>query len=237
MSYQKQDQYNDIYKGFFFTRVKQTVYKWWCVVYKPVYKLTHHGYWPPEKEPGYVPPKQNDTSVTPEQTTSQETSSAIPATQTATQDFSSPTPVTQTAAQQTSSVMSATQTATQETSSAEAAQIANQILQERQNNINQTISLHTDSSSAESVWDDSVDTSGMSEESVDLAKEIMARLAREAAEDEAKKQAQIEKAKREAEERARLEEIMRSNKIDINQYIEAGKASRPPEVDIGDEPD
>lgn len=210
MSYQKQDQYNDIYKGFFFTRVKQTVYKWWCVVYKPVYKLTHHGYWPPEKEPGYVPPKQDNTS-------------AMPATQTANQE--------------TSSAMPATQTANQDTSSAEATQMANQILQERQNNINETVSLHTDSPSAENVWDDSVDTSGMSEESVDLAKEIMARLAREAAEDEAKKQAQIEKAKREAEEKARLEEIMRSNKIDINQYIEAGKASRPPEIDIGDEPD
>lgn len=224
MSYQKQDQYNDIYKGFFFTRVKRTVYKWWCVVYKPVYKLTHHGYWPPEKEPGYVPPKQDDTSV-------------MPDTRAANQEASSAIPDTRMANQETSSAIPDTRTANQEIPSAEATQMANQILQERQNNINQTISLHMDSSSQENVWDDSVDTSGMSEESIDLAKEIMARLAREAAEDEAKKQAQIEKAKREAEEKARLEEIMRSNKIDINQYIEAGKASRPPEVDIGDEPD
>lgn len=51
----------------FFVRAKQTVYKWWCVVYKPVYKLTHNGYWPNEKEPGYKPPvedkKQKDLAA------------------------------------------------------------------------------------------------------------------------------------------------------------------------------
>ncbi len=39
----------------FYTRTKQTVYKWWCVIYKPVYKLFHKGYWPDEKEPYYTP--------------------------------------------------------------------------------------------------------------------------------------------------------------------------------------
>ncbi len=43
----------------FFYKAKQTVYKWWCVIYKPVYKLTHHGYWPAEKEPYYVPPQES----------------------------------------------------------------------------------------------------------------------------------------------------------------------------------
>lgn len=48
--------------GTFFYNIKRTVYKWWCVVYKPVYKLTHHGYWPQEKEPYYIPPqKPGDT--------------------------------------------------------------------------------------------------------------------------------------------------------------------------------
>lgn len=49
---------NDYYNNNFFTRVKRTVYKWWCVVYKPVYKLVHHGEWPDTKEPGYLAEKQ-----------------------------------------------------------------------------------------------------------------------------------------------------------------------------------
>lgn len=193
MSHNRKTQYddNDIYKGFFFTRVRQTVYKWWCVVYKPVYKLVHHGNWPEEKEPGYVPPKKDD----------------------ATSDF--------------------------------AAQMADNIMHEKQGNVNEIISNQVntantqnaapvqnestasdDSSTAINGWDDSVDTSGMADECVDLAKEIMERLAREAAEDEAKKQAEIDKAKQAAAEKERLEEIMRSNKVDISQYIEEGRAQQ-----------
>lgn len=197
MSNNRQAPYDDgdIYKGFFFTRIKQTVYKWWCVIYKPVYKLMHHGNWPEEKEPGYVPPKKDEP----------------------TSDF--------------------------------AAQMAEKIMHEKQDAIAETIAqqMHTantqnaapvqndstasdDSSTVTNGWDDSVDTSGMSTESVDLAKEIMERLAREAAEDEAKKQAEIDKARQSAAEKERLEEIMRSNKVDISQYIEKGRAQahQPP---------
>lgn len=39
-----------MYDNFLF-RAKRTVYKWWCIVYKPVYKLIHNGEWPEEKEP------------------------------------------------------------------------------------------------------------------------------------------------------------------------------------------
>ena len=56
----------------------------------------------------------------------------------------------------------------------------------------------------------------------------MERLAREAAEDEAKKQAEIDKAKQAAAEKERLEEIMRSNKVDISQFIEEGRAHQDP---------
>ncbi len=45
----------------FYTRAKQTVYKWWCVIYKPVYKLFHKGYWPDEKEPYYTPANTPET--------------------------------------------------------------------------------------------------------------------------------------------------------------------------------
>lgn len=49
----------------FYIRAKQTVYKWWCVIYKPVYKLFHNGYWPDEKEPYYTPkPEHTDTPET-----------------------------------------------------------------------------------------------------------------------------------------------------------------------------
>lgn len=43
----------------FYIRAKQTVYKWWCVIYKPAYKLFHQGYWPQEKEPYYTPDSQH----------------------------------------------------------------------------------------------------------------------------------------------------------------------------------
>lgn len=58
------------------------------------------------------------------------------------------------------------------------------------------------------------------------ANEIMERLMREAAEDEAKKQAQINEAKRTADEQARLAAIMKANQVDISQYIEQGKANQ-----------
>ena len=53
----------------FIMRAKRTVYKWWCLVYKPVYVLIYHN-WPEEKDP-YVrypeskPDKPDaDTAVT-----------------------------------------------------------------------------------------------------------------------------------------------------------------------------
>lgn len=188
---------DDPYKNFFFTRLKQTVYKWWCVVYRPVYKLTHHGYWPEEKEPGYVPPENKEPDHVPPNTN----------------ETVSPNPQI----------------------SDDSSAVISRVLNEKQNNLNKTIASAqmeqtdestSDSSQPDSVWDDSVDTSHMSSESVDLAKEIMERLAREAAEDEAKKQAEIDKAREVAAEKERLEEIMRSNQVDISRYIEEGKASQ-----------
>ena len=46
-----------MYDNFLF-RAKRTVYKWWCIVYKPVYKLIHNGEWPEEKEPHICLPNQ-----------------------------------------------------------------------------------------------------------------------------------------------------------------------------------
>ncbi|MCM1271980.1 MAG: hypothetical protein NC225_06365 [Clostridium sp.] len=185
---------NDPYKDFFFARVKRTVYKWWCVVYRPVYKLTHHGYWPEEKEPGYIPPeKKEQDTISPVENKSQ----------------------------------------AQSTPDASTDSILASVLNGTQKSVNETVAAHisqtdaaTSQAATDAVWDDTVDTSGLSTESVDLAKEIMERLAREAAEDEAKKQAEIDQARTAAAERERLEEIMRSNKVDISKFIEEGKASQ-----------
>ena len=54
-----------MYDNFLF-RAKRTVYKWWCIVYKPVYKLIHSGEWPEEKEPDvkYAAPTKPSQSET-----------------------------------------------------------------------------------------------------------------------------------------------------------------------------
>lgn len=48
------------YNNNFIYKARQTVYKWWCVVYKPVFKLVHHGYWPNEKNPYVVFPDRDE---------------------------------------------------------------------------------------------------------------------------------------------------------------------------------
>lgn len=138
----------------FFYRAKQTVYKWWCIIYKPVYKLIHHGYWPEEKEPYYTPKTESEIpSVTPE------TPSDKP-------------------------------------------------------------------DMGEDVAGSPVSSSPDSENSALRAQEILDRLNREAAEDEAKKQAEIEVARKKAEEDARLASILKSTRRDISQYINEGMANR-----------
>jgi hypothetical protein len=71
-----------------------------------------------------------------------------------------------------------------------------------------------------------IDLSGVDENTLDKANEIMARLAKEAAEDEAKKQKEIDVAKKKAREKEKLDSIMLANKVDIAPFIEEGRASR-----------
>lgn len=164
-------------QGFLF-KARQTVYKWWCVVYKPVYKLVHHGYWPEEKEPYYIPPKEKKDEL--------------------------------------------------------AEQMAKSIEESGQNKVDEillsTEASELDAGSSSSPVDKSepakadFSTDNVDPNVLDRANEIMERLAREAAEDEAKKQAEIEEAKRIANENERLAEIMNANKVDISAFIEEGKA-------------
>lgn len=193
MSKNQNDPYSyDPYGSSFIVKAKQTVYKWWCVVYRPVYKLTHNGEWPAEKEPGYVPPQPGNDMAN--RMANEILSEAKQSKQKELDDM---------------------------ISSAKA--------QANKASVQQPDVQHTSAVSAPAggkieAWDDSVDTSGMSDESVDLAKQIMERLAREAAEDEQKKNAEIERARQEAAEREKLEQILRSNQVDISEFIEEGRA-------------
>ncbi len=164
----------------FFIKAKQTVYKWWCVVYRPVYKLTHNGYWPQEKEPYYK--ASTPASVQ--------------------EDF--------------------------------AAKMADQIMADKQNSINTLVSQteelktpvvteKTPASTEEAAAEPEIDLSKVDADALARAQEIMNRLNQEAAEDEAKKQAEIEQAKKQADEQQRLDAIMKANQVDITAFIEEGK--------------
>lgn len=148
--------------GTFFYNMKRTVYKWWCVIYKPVYKLVHHGYWPREKEPYYIPEEEKSNKI----------------------------------------------------DSPEAA-------------ISDAVAGPTADNSLGSGTNMPVDDSGTdSDDSLKRADEILRRLEAEAAEDEAKKQAQIQEARKKAEEKQRLDAILKSTRVDISDYINQGIANR-----------
>ncbi len=153
----------------FFIRAKQTVYKWWCVVYKPVYKLIHKGHWPIEKEPGYKPPiedkKQKEL----------------------------------------------------------AAQMADQIMAGKQDSVNNLVLQASIIPDEPAEKENETDLSKVDADALARAQEIMDRLNKEAAEDEAKKQDEINEAKRQAEEQERLASIMKANQVDISAFIEEGK--------------
>ena len=177
--------YQDNY-GFFY-KARQTVYKWWCVVYKPTYKLFHQGYWPAEKEPYY---EMNMAKAVAEE---------------------------------------AEKKAQADTTNAE--DLANQILSSKQGNVDAMVANTTpikpdatDNTTPEA--ESEINLSSVDPDALAKANEIMARLASEAAADEAKKQAEINAAKVKADEDARLASIIKSTKVDISAFIEEGKAKR-----------
>ena len=182
--------YKDNY-GFFY-KARQTVYKWWCVVYKPAYKLFHQGYWPAEKEPYYELNQAKQAELNAEK-------------------------LAQTASAQ---------------------DLADQILSSKQGNIdalvantpvaNSSVSATShaaiSTSNSDTETEPEVDLSKVDPDALARANEIMARLASEAAADEAQKQAEIEAAKAKAAEDAKLASILQSTKVDISAFIEEGKA-------------
>ncbi len=182
-------------QGFFYN-FRRTVYKWWCVVYKPAYKLFHHGYWPAEKEPYYQPPKEEPDNAAAEQ----------------------------------SELATVAEGSSTNTNSTDAQALANKIMSSKQGNIDDMVAntspVEADSSSTAEAGEPEIDLSQVDADALARANEIMARLASEAAEDEAKKQAEIAAAKSKAAEEARLAAILKSTKVDISAFIEEGKANR-----------
>lgn len=195
----------------FFYRAKQTVYKWWCVIYKPVYKLTHHGYWPEEKEPYYVPPKESVTpainpDVKPEDISlslEDTTDSKSPNTPVSTND-ASPSQTSDDAAKRAQEILdrlnkeAAADEAKKQAEidaarrkAEEDAKLAS-ILKSTQRDISQYINEGL--ASRDSVADETPAPEA-SDDVLKRAQEIMDRLNKEAAEDEAKKQAEIDAAK------------------------------------------
>ncbi len=170
-------------------KFQQTVYKWWCVVYRPAYKLVHKGYWPEEKEPFYAANKAKEEEAK---------KTALAASLAAEARYSQ-----------------------------SVADTVEKTLAESK--VSQPVAP-TPAPSVEPVKEATPDASAdeipadVSSDVLDRANEIMARLAREAAEDEAKKQNQIDEAKRKAMEQQRLDEILNSTKVDISSYIEQGKS-------------
>lgn len=169
----------------FVIKAKRTVYKWWCVVYKPVYKLTHNGIWPQEKDP-YVKYPTNTERDDLQKQMAQTMAAQI---------------LESNGNQQ--SVDDIIQSVEQEKPKATtkpAPTMSN---------------LNTDEIPAN--VDDDV---------LARANEIMARLNREAADDAAKKQAEIDKARAYALEQDKLASIMKANRLDIEAYIEEGRSKQ-----------
>lgn len=181
---------NDHYNFTLGYRARQTVYKWWCVVYRPVYKLCHHGNWPAEKEPFY---QANQAA-------------AISAEEQQQRDLL--------ASQISQSVMDKKQ-----------ASVDNILdtIEQTSTPVENNVAPAAVVSQPESPAEPEIDLSNVDDNVLDKANEIMARLAREAAEDEAKKQKEIDEAKRLADEQAKLASIMDKNKVDISLFIEEGK--------------
>ena len=192
-NYDKNDMYNDYSSFSFAYRIKRTVYKWWCVVYCPVYKLTHNGQWPEEKNPD----------------------NKYPITKPAPTDDYAARLAHDIIEEQQPDIESMILSASEDNSSSTATEVEAVVP-------SQTPPVQA-TSDVQAEAEPEVDLSTVDADTLNRANEIMERLAREAAEDEAKKQREIEEAKKKALEQETLAKIMNANKVDITSYIEEGK--------------
>lgn len=237
--------YNDNF-GFFY-KAKQTVYKWWCVIYKPTYKLFHHGYWPAEKEPYY----QMNMAIAAQEEASRLAQAATAATTDA-EDLASQ--ILSSKQGNVDAMVASTTPIESESSNppiqeeAEPEVDLSQVDPDALARANEIMArlaseaaadeakkqAEIDAAKAKARADEEAAKAKAAEDEAkkqaeqDAAKaraeEIIARLASEAAEDEAKKQAELDAAKAKAAEDARLAAILQSTKVDISAFIEEGKA-------------
>ncbi len=238
--------YKDSY-GFFYN-VRQTVYKWWCVVYKPTYKLFHHGYWPAEKEPYYAANqakqaaeeanKLAEVAFSKQEQPELDITSGTDAHELAAKIMSSKqgnidtlvanTPATQldTSSDSSSSQPEIDLSSVDPDALARANEIMARLASEAAaDEAKKQAEIDAAKAKAKEEEEAAKAKSKSDEEAAKArAEEIMARLASEAAEDEAKKQAEIDAAKAKAAEDARLASILQSTKVDISAFIEEGKA-------------
>ncbi|MBE5932770.1 MAG: hypothetical protein E7263_05040 [Lachnospiraceae bacterium] len=230
----------------FFYNIRQTVYKWWCVVYKPAYKLFHHGYWPAEKEPYYQADlaKQEDTSTVsqPTKSTDATNTSSLNAQDLANQILSSKQGNVDAMVANTTPLKQETSGADKTSSEepeidlskvdADALARANEIMarlaaEAAEDEAKKQAEI--EDAKAKARADEEAAKAKVKEDEAAAkarADEIMARLAAEAAADEAKKQAEIDAAKAKAREDEMLASILKSTKVDISAFIEEGKAQR-----------
>ncbi len=228
--------YKDNY-GFFY-KVKQTVYKWWCVVYKPTYKLFHKGYWPAEKEPYY---EMQMAIARDEQVAKLAQAANVDAEDLASSILSSKQENIDTMVANTAPLKQVSNVAPQ--SEEEPDVDLSQVDPEALSKANEILArLASEAAADEAKKQAEIDAArkkAMEDEKAAIkkaksdeeaaksrAEEIMARLASEAAADEAKKQAEIDAARKKADEDARLASILKSTKVDISGFIEEGKAHR-----------
>lgn len=184
-----------MYDNFLF-RAKRTVYKWWCIVYKPVYKLIHSGEWPEEKEPDvkYAAPTKPSQSETLD---AQALADAVLDTNRQSQHNIDDL------------VSEAAHMSTAATEAAPMASTSSDKAQPLMNN-------------PDSALNPEEIPAGVDDDVLARANEIMARLNREAAEDEEKKQREIEAAKEKAAEQERLAAILKSTERNIDAFIQEG---------------
>ncbi len=230
MSYQ--DNYGFIYKA------KQTVYKWWCVVYKPAYKLFHQGYWPAEKEPYYA---MNQAIEKEEQAAKLAQTANVDAEDLANSILSSKQGNVDAMVANTTPISQ--EVPSEETQESEPEIDLSQVDADALARANEIMArLASEAAADEAKKQAEIDAAkARAREDEEAAKakakadedeakaradEIMARLASEAAADEAKKQAEIDAAKAKADEDAKVASIMKAAKVDISVFIEEGKAQR-----------
>ncbi len=194
-----------MYDNFIF-RIKRTVYKWWCVVYKPVYRLIHDGNWPASKEPSVRYP---DTQPSTQETGLDAQALADAVLDTNRQSQHSVDDMIFEASKHTSDVAQA---------------------------ITPVQTSHTEASVQEtSALDSDAIPADVDDDVLARANEIMARLNREAAEDEEKKQREIDAAKKQAAEQERLAEILKSNERNIDAFIQEGLSKQHQQDDSNQE--